>query len=90
MFVKHQCQHRSTLVTGDCCRWPTPDKTWDWDMWMRLPEIRRGRECLIPDVSRTYHFGSSGLNMNTYFHDIYFKKRSFNTVRDVELLNVDR
>ena len=34
-------------------------------MWMRLPEIRRGRECLIPDVSRTYHFGSSGLNMNT-------------------------
>merc|ERR1711990_587297 len=59
------------------------------DMWMRLPEIRRSRECLIPDVSRTYHFGSSGLNMNTYFHDIYFKKRSFNTVRDVELYNVE-
>ena len=47
-------------------------------------------ECLIPDVSRTYHFGSSGLNMNTYFHDIYFKKRSFNTLRDVELYNVER
>jgi len=70
-------------------RWPTPDKTWDWDMWMRLPEIRKGRECVIPDVSRTYHFGSSGLNMNTYFHDIYFKKRSFNTLRDVELYNVE-
>ena len=82
---------RRSLYTGELePRWPTPDKTWDWDMWMRLPEIRRGRECLIPDVSRTYHFGSSGLNMNTYFHDIYFKKRSFNTVRDVELINVDR
>ena len=82
---------RRGLYTGELePRWPTPDKTWDWDMWMRLPEIRRGRECLIPDVSRTYHFGSSGLNMNTYFHDIYFKKRSFNTVRDVELHNVDR
>jgi len=81
---------RRSLYTGELePRWPTPDKTWDWDMWMRLPEIRRGRECLIPDVSRTYHFGSSGLNMNTYFHDIYFKKRSFNTVRDVELINVD-
>jgi len=70
-------------------RWPTPDKTWDWDMWMRLAEVRRGRECVIPDVSRTYHFGSSGLNMNSYFHDIYFNKHSFNTVRDVEILNVD-
>ena len=36
-------------MTGDCCRWPTPDKTWDWDMWMRLPEIRRGREDHAPE-----------------------------------------
>ena len=82
---------KRSLYSGELePRWPTPDKTWDWDMWMRLPEIRKGRECLIPDMSRTYHFGSSGLNMNTYFHDIYFKKRSFNTIRDVELHNVDR
>lgn len=26
-------------------------------MWMRMPEQRRGRECIIPDVSRSYHFG---------------------------------
>ena len=70
-------------------RWPSPEKTWDWDMWMRLQEIRRGRECIVPDISRTYHFGSSGLNMNSYFHDIYFTKHSFNTERDVELANVD-
>ena len=25
------------------------------------------RECIIPDISRTYHFGASGLNMNPYF-----------------------
>ena len=25
------------------------------------------RECIIPDISRTYHFGSTGLNMNPYF-----------------------
>ena len=63
---------------------------WDWDMWMRLNDVRRGRECVIPDVSRTYHFGSSGLNMNSYFHDIYFNKHSFNTVREVEIRDVDR
>jgi len=70
-------------------RWPAPDKTWDWDMWMRLSDVRQGRECIIPDVSRTYHFGSSGLNMNSYFHNIYFNKHSFNTQRDIEIINVD-
>lgn len=37
-------------------------------MWMRMPEQRKGRECIIPDVSRSYHFGIIGLNMNGYFH----------------------
>ncbi|ODM98945.1 Protein O-linked-mannose beta-1,2-N-acetylglucosaminyltransferase 1, partial [Orchesella cincta] len=69
--------------------WPTPEKMWDWDMWMRLPDIRKGRECIIPDVSRTYHFGASGLNMNSYFQDVYFKKRSFNTSPGVRLTDVD-
>lgn len=70
-------------------RWPTPEKMWDWDMWMRLKEIRKGRECIVPDVSRTYHFGSSGLNMNSYFQDVYFKKHSVNNERHVELKNVE-
>ena len=66
-------------------KWPGPEKVWDWDMWMRLPEVRKGRECVVPDVSRTYHFGASGLNMNSYFHDIYFKKHSFNSSPDARL-----
>jgi len=70
-------------------KWPTPDKMWDWDMWMRLDEIRKGRECIVPDVSRSYHFGSSGLNMNSYFQDVYFKKHAFNTDNDVELKDID-
>ncbi|XP_023714659.1 protein O-linked-mannose beta-1,2-N-acetylglucosaminyltransferase 1-like [Cryptotermes secundus] len=71
-------------------KWPTPEKMWDWDMWMRLPEVQKGRECVIPDVSQTYHFGASGLNMNSYFQDIYFKKHSFNTSPYVKLKHVDR
>lgn len=49
-------------------RGPPRPQLWDWDMWMRMPEQRRGRECIIPDVSRSYHFGIVGLNMNGYFH----------------------
>ena len=52
-------------------------------MWMRLDAIRKGRECIIPDVSRTFHFGASGLNMNPYFHDRYFKKHVINAVPNV-------
>uniref|UniRef100_A0A8C0H1L8 Protein O-linked-mannose beta-1,2-N-acetylglucosaminyltransferase n=1 Tax=Chelonoidis abingdonii TaxID=106734 RepID=A0A8C0H1L8_CHEAB len=66
-------------------KWPTPEKLWDWDMWMRMPEQRKGRECIIPDVSRSYHFGIVGLNMNGYFHEAYFKKHKFNTVPNVQL-----
>ncbi|ELU12459.1 hypothetical protein CAPTEDRAFT_154180 [Capitella teleta] len=70
--------------------WPTPEKQWDWDMWMRLPSIRKNRECLVPDVSRTYHFGSKGLNMNTYFQELYFKKHSLNTMPSVRLKGLDK
>lgn len=74
-------------------KWPTPDKFWDWDMWMRLPENRLDRECIIPDISRTYHFGSKGLNMHPYFQEMYFKKHALNTEQhvrfDVEKMRKD-
>ncbi|KAK2161829.1 hypothetical protein NP493_1555g00009 [Ridgeia piscesae] len=69
--------------------WPTPEKQWDWDMWMRLPSVRKDRECIVPDVSRTYHFGSKGINMNTYFQELYFKKHSLNTAPHVRLKYID-
>ena len=48
------------------------------------------RECIIPDISRTYHFGSSGLNMNPYFQDHYFARHTLNTNPDVQLRNIER
>ncbi|XP_075912958.1 protein O-linked-mannose beta-1,2-N-acetylglucosaminyltransferase 1-like isoform X1 [Petromyzon marinus] len=70
--------------------WPTPEKLWDWDVWMRMPQQRQGRECVIPDVSRTFHFGSLGVNMNAFFQDAYFKKHKINTLPDVKLRHVER
>jgi len=52
--------------------------------------VRRGRECIVPDVPRSYHFGSTGLNMNVYFYEKYFKTRALNTVPRVTLSDVDR
>ncbi|XP_076440231.1 protein O-linked-mannose beta-1,2-N-acetylglucosaminyltransferase 1-like isoform X2 [Babylonia areolata] len=71
-------------------QWPSPEKQWDWDMWMRTSTIRKDRECIIPDVSRTFHFGSKGLNMNPYFQDLYFKKHSIVSHSGVVLKDLDR
>jgi len=48
------------------------------------------RECIIPDVSRTYHFGNSGTNVKPYFQEVYFKRHKLNTQPMVELKDVDR
>ena len=36
------------------------EQNWDWDMWMRAYALK-GRECIIPDVARTFHFGVKGI-----------------------------
>lgn len=54
-------------------------------MWMRTPSQRKGRECIIPDISRTYHFGAKGLNVGPAMNDAYFKRHAINTVRNVKI-----
>lgn len=66
-------------------KWPGPDVFWDWDMWMRVAEQRKGRECIIPDISRTYHFGAKGLNVGPAMNDAYFKRHAFNTQPNVKM-----
>lgn len=57
--------------------WPSPNTTWNWDVWLRL-NMMKGRECVIPDVSRTYHYGVSGVNMNPHFHTKLFQNHALN------------
>jgi len=70
-------------------KWPRPDEYVDWDMWTRLPAIRKGRECIIPDISRTYHFGGKGLNVGGYMQALYFEKHAINKQAHVTM-NVDK
>lgn len=65
-------------------------QTWDWDMWMRKSSVRKNRECIIPDVPRTYHFGVTGVNMNSFFHESYFRRRAINNIPDVQLHQINQ
>lgn len=54
--------------------WP---KDLIWDFWVRSVKLNN-RECIIPDISRTFHFGTQGVNMNEYIHQLLFKTHALN------------
>lgn len=54
-------------------------------MWMRMPQQRKDRECIIPDISRTYHFGAKGLNVGPAMNEAYFKRHAFNAQPSVKI-----
>ena len=43
-----------------------------------------GRECIIPDISRTYHFGAKGVHINPRFQGSYFQSHALNTEINVK------
>eukprot|EP00933_Yihiella_yeosuensis_P072038 TRINITY_DN80323_c0_g1_i1.p1 TRINITY_DN80323_c0_g1~~TRINITY_DN80323_c0_g1_i1.p1 ORF type:complete len:417 (+),score=55.63 TRINITY_DN80323_c0_g1_i1:36-1286(+) len=47
----------------------------NWDDFLRSPNVRKEKQCIRPEISRTYTFGSRGVNLNpgsfkTWFDDI--------------------
>ena len=46
---------------------------------MRLQEVRRGRQCVRPEVCRTYNFGAVGASAGQFFFT-YLRSVKFNDV----------
>ena len=65
-------------------------QAYDWDVWVRRDSNRLQRECVIPDVSRTFHFGITGSHTSSAFHALYYQDHTINQVPDVQLHNVNR
>lgn len=38
-----------------------------WDDWLREPLVRRGRQCVFPEVPRTHTYGKSGTSGGQYY-----------------------
>ena len=53
-----------------------------WNPFIFFFEIRVGRHCLIPDISRTFHFGEDGLNVDRNMQGLYFRNHGFYQERD--------
>ncbi|KII72474.1 Protein O-linked-mannose beta-1,2-N-acetylglucosaminyltransferase 1 [Thelohanellus kitauei] len=48
----------------------------NWDVWIR-ESVLKGRVCIIPDVSRSFHIGVYGIHINPAFQRSYFERRFF-------------
>merc|ERR1719387_559820 len=40
-----------------------------WDEFMRRPDVRKGRQCIRPEISRSFTFGSEGTSQGQFFKD---------------------
>jgi alpha-1,3-mannosyl-glycoprotein beta-1,2-N-acetylglucosaminyltransferase len=57
--------------------WLMPLRLWEelrskwtfgyWDDWMRLPEQRGSRSCIIPEINRVYTFGIDGASQGQFY-----------------------
>ncbi|XP_065321990.1 alpha-1,3-mannosyl-glycoprotein 2-beta-N-acetylglucosaminyltransferase-like isoform X2 [Gordionus sp. m RMFG-2023] len=69
--------HRSDFFPG--LGWLLSEKIWHelrskwpdafWDDWMRRPDVRLGRVCIRPEISRVYTFGVDGVSRGQYFEE---------------------
>lgn len=60
-----------------------------WDHWMRLNSTSKGRDCLVPRVSRNYNIGVKGANMQSAQYDRYLKRVRYSKERRVRLHGLD-
>ena len=56
-----------------------------WDHWMRLASTSKGRECVVPRVSRNFNIGVVGANMESAHYQKYLQHMRHNTDASVRL-----
>ncbi|KAL4450561.1 hypothetical protein ABPG77_000917 [Micractinium sp. CCAP 211/92] len=103
-FVRNATQlYRSDFFPG--LGWMLNRRVWDsvahkwprayWDDFMRLNSTRQGRQCIRPEICRTYNFGDIGSSSGQYFR-LFLKPIRLNnqtvdwTHADLGYLQADR
>ncbi|KAK3865366.1 hypothetical protein Pcinc_029025 [Petrolisthes cinctipes] len=71
-------------------QWPSPNEKHDWDVWLRSSAVRGSRECVVPDVSRTFHYGVSGEHIQGVLTHAHFTAHVITATPAIRLQNVHR
>merc|ERR1711959_843111 len=62
--------------------WPQAP-TMGWDYWMRIAFDRAGKECIIPEVSRSHHVADKGSSVNGRKQVAFFAAMKFASVPSI-------
>ncbi|XP_037799832.1 protein O-linked-mannose beta-1,2-N-acetylglucosaminyltransferase 1-like [Penaeus monodon] len=60
----------------------------DWDFWLTWEDLRKNRDIVFPELSRTFHAGSAGVHVTGFEQESVFNRMIFNQEREVELEDV--
>ncbi|XP_042242218.1 protein O-linked-mannose beta-1,2-N-acetylglucosaminyltransferase 1-like [Homarus americanus] len=70
-------------------KWVPPGKG-DWDWWLAWEDLRKGRDVVFPEVSRTFHSGSAGVHVTGFEQEVFFNRMIYNHLPHVDLMDVNQ
>ena len=59
-------------------------------MWFHGQESRIGRECLVPEVSRSFHYGTTGAHINTLLAHAHITGKPVVAQESIQIHYLDR
>lgn len=62
----------------------------DWDIWFRGMSIRASRECIVPEISRSFHMGESGVHIKGQVTYSTFVGHLATNQHNIDLHNIHR
>ncbi|XP_063600034.1 protein O-linked-mannose beta-1,2-N-acetylglucosaminyltransferase 1-like [Penaeus indicus] len=65
-----------------------PPGVGDWDFWLTWEDLRKNRDIVFPEVSRTFHAGSAGVHVTGFEQESVFNRMIFNREPEVQLEDV--
>ncbi|XP_071515439.1 LOW QUALITY PROTEIN: protein O-linked-mannose beta-1,2-N-acetylglucosaminyltransferase 1-like [Panulirus ornatus] len=69
--------------------WVPPWVSGDWDLWLAFEDLRKGRDVVFPEVSRTFHMGSSGVHVSGFEQEVFFNRMVYNLLPEVTLMDIN-
>ncbi|CAL4064945.1 unnamed protein product, partial [Meganyctiphanes norvegica] len=76
------------IITEFLPKWLPSTRATDWDFMMGSGVFRNGRDCLVPDINRSYHGGAVGTHFTPSFStERDYLARTYNTIPHVKLMD---
>ncbi|KAF2367928.1 Glycosyl transferase family 13 [Trinorchestia longiramus] len=71
-------------------KWKASVSWGDWDLWLRTDRNAAQRECVVPSVSRVFHYGLTGAHVKGIMTHVHFAGHLVTAVPHVALRDVEK